>query len=87
MINKIINLLEENTSIRQLTCGEILELIDRDSFYELAQEIEKLFAIPVVSKAERDLFVDMIEKMNELDWEECDNGFAARVFDRLNGNK
>lgn len=43
---------------------------------------EKQCNLPVVSQ-QRELFIAMIDKMTEQDWQECDNGFAGRVFDRL----
>jgi hypothetical protein len=47
---------------------------------------DRVLALFSVS-CQRELFIAMIDKMKESDWQEADNGFAGRVFDRLNGNK
>ena len=53
---------------------------------ETILEVVKNLSTSDVS-CQRELFIAMIDKMKESDWKEADNGFAGRVFDRLNGNK
>ena len=50
---------------------------------EAQEQLLLLFSV----SCQRELFIAMIDKMKESDWQEADNGFAGRVFDRLNGNK
>jgi hypothetical protein len=50
---------------------------------EVLTDLLLLFSV----SCQRKLFIAMIDKMKESDWQEADNGFAGRVFDRLNGNK
>lgn len=51
------------------------------------QEARKQLLLLFSVSCQRELFIAMIDKMKQLDWEEADNGFAGRVYDRLNGNK
>ena len=50
---------------------------------EAQEQLLLLFSV----SCQRELFIAMIDKMKESDWQEADNGFAGRVFDRINGNK
>ena len=77
-----IEVLDKYDSDFTLETGEGIQAIYFYDFGKLADELVKLFAIHSVSQ-QRELFVAMIDKMTELDWQECDNGFAERVFDRL----
>lgn len=56
----------------------------KDGDWQTARK--QLLDLFIVS-CQRELFIAMIDKMKESDWQEADNGFAGRVFDRLNGNK
>lgn len=51
------------------------------------QEARKQLLLLFSVSCQRELFIAMIDKMKQSDWEEADNGFAGRVYDRLNGNK
>ena len=44
--------------------------------------IDQALILPVVSQ-QRELFVAMFDKMTDDDIQECINGFAERVFNRL----
>lgn len=63
----------------------LVDIYQIDGRYEdeAAERILRLFSV----SCQRELFIAMIDKMKESDWQEADNGFAGRVFDRLNGNK
>ena len=53
-----------------------------DALAEFAEQQLKNCNLQNVSQ-QRELFVALTDKMTELDWQECYNGFADRVFDRL----
>ena len=66
--------------------NELNAIIHKDVLNNNAGQSEQLPCDECVS-CQRELFIAMIDKMKESDWREADNGFAGRVFDRLNGNK
>lgn len=80
---------------RQTWQGKSDEWIFERLDNELEQKIKEIHRLLAENEAlrqfdvsnPRELFIAMIDKMKESDWQESDNGFAGRVFDRLNGNK
>ena len=61
---------------------KIVKIIENYSSELAAEEILLLFSV----SSRREQLIAFFEKANDSDIQECINGFAGRVYDRLEGN-